>query len=214
MKTEIMKLKDIRPAKYNPRVVLKPGDPEWEALKNSLDRFGLAEPLVVNEKTGNLVSGHQRLNVLKQSGAEEAEVVLIDVDEDQEKLLNIAMNKISGDWDYEKLQALFAEIGADDIKFTGFTPEELNNLFDAGMPDWDEAEGEGAGSDADTAAEKEKEPGTEKPEALKEFNVFLSFPTKEKAEAWLKERGVEETYHGTSRNITIRMEGLEYGTGN
>ena len=114
MKTAIMKLKDIRPAAYNPRVTLKPGDAEYEALKNSLERFGVAEPLIVNETTGNLVSGHQRLNVLKASGAQEVEVVLVEMDEEQEKLLNIAMNKIDGEWDYKKLEALFDEISADE----------------------------------------------------------------------------------------------------
>lgn len=138
MKTTVMKLKDIRPAAYNPRVTLKPGDKDYEALKNSLERFGVAEPLIVNETTGNLVAGHQRLNVLKASGATEVEVVLVEMDEDKEKLLNIALNKIDGEWDYKKLEAMFEEIEAEDIKFTGFSQEELDNLFDGGLPDWDD----------------------------------------------------------------------------
>lgn len=213
MKTAIMKLKDIRPVAYNPRVTLKPGDTEYEALKNSLERFGVAEPLIVNETTGNLVSGHQRLNVLKASGAQEVEVVLVEMDGEQEKLLNIAMNKIDGEWDYKKLEALFDEIEADDIKFTGFTPEELDNLFDAGTPDWGDGEGED-GTDGETDAGDEKPETPEKPQVLKEFNIFLSFPSKELAEKWLADRGVDLTYAGTARNITIRMEGLDYGTGN
>lgn len=212
MKTAIMKLKDIRPAAYNPRVTLKPGDAEYEALKNSLERFGVAEPLIVNETTGNLVSGHQRLNVLKASGAQEVEVVLVEMDGEQEKLLNIAMNKIDGEWDYKKLEALFDEISADDIKFTGFTPEELDNLFDGGTPDWGDGEGSES-TDGDDAGD-EKPETQEKPAVLKEFNIFLSFPSKELAEKWLADRGVDLTYAGTARNITIRMEGLDYGTGN
>lgn len=212
MKTAIMKLKDIRPAAYNPRVTLKPGDAEYEALKNSLERFGVAEPLIVNETTGNLVSGHQRLNVLKASGAQEVEVVLVEMDEEQEKLLNIAMNKIDGEWDYKKLEALFDEISADDIKFTGFTPEELDNLFDGGTPDWGDGEGSESTDGDDAGDEKPETP--EKPAVLKEFNIFLSFPSKELAEKWLADRGVDLTYAGTARNITIRMEGLDYGTGN
>ena len=102
MKTATMKLSEITPAEYNPRKKLKPGDTEYEALKNSLERFGVAEPLIVNETTGKLVSGHQRLNVLLEMGTEEVEVVLVQLDEEQEKLLNIAMNKIEGDWDYGK----------------------------------------------------------------------------------------------------------------
>lgn len=212
MKTAIMKLKDIRPAAYNPRVTLKPGDAEYEALKNSLERFGVAEPLIVNETTGNLVSGHQRLNVLKASGAQEVEVVLVEMDGEQEKLLNIAMNKIDGEWDYKKLEALFDEISADDIKFTGFTPEELDNLFDGGTPDWGDEEGSESTDGDDAGDEKPETP--EKPAVLKEFNIFLSFPSKELAEKWLADRGVDLTYAGTARNITIRMEGLDYGTGN
>lgn len=206
MKTAVMKLKDIRPAAYNPRVTLKPGDKEYEALKNSLERFGVAEPLIVNETTGSLISGHQRLNVLKANGAQEVEVVLVEMDEEQEKLLNIAMNKIDGEWDYKKLEALFEEISADDIKFTGFSEEELSNLFDDGMPDWDDHDGE--------QEDEKKAEGPAKPAALQEFNIFLSFPSKELAEKWLKDRGVDMTYPGTARNITIRMEGLDYGTGN
>lgn len=204
MKTAIMKLKDIRPAAYNPRVTLKPGDAEYEALKNSLERFGVAEPLIVNETTGNLVSGHQRLNVLKASGAQEVEVVLVEMDEEQEKLLNIAMNKIDGEWDYKKLEALFDEISADDIKFTGFTPEELDNLFDGGTPDWGDGEGSESTDGDDAGDEKPETP--EKPAVLKEFNIFLSFPSKELAEKWLADRGVDLTYAGTARNITISLQ--------
>lgn len=213
MKTAVIKLKDIRPAAYNPRVTLKPGDKDYEALKNSLERFGVAEPLIVNETTGNLVGGHQRLNVLKASGATEVEVVLVEMDEDKEKLLNIALNKIDGEWDYKKLEAMFEEIEADDIKFTGFSQEELDNLFDGGLPDWDDTEEDTEEQEKDTEEKPEAET-PEKPATLKEFNIFLSFPTKEAAEKWLKDRGVDIEYQGTARNITIRMEGLDYGTGN
>ena len=206
MNTKIMKVKDIRPAEYNPRVTLKPGDAEYEALKNSLERFGVAEPLIVNKTTGNLVSGHQRLNVLKASGAEEVEVVIVEMDGEQEKLLNIAMNKIDGDWDYQKLEELFGEIEAADIKFTGFTPDELKNLFDMSEDAWEDTE-----DDIEEIGAESKE---EKAPADKEFNIFLSFPTKERAEEWLKNRDIEIEYEGTARNITIRMEGLDYGTGN
>lgn len=213
LETTIMKLEDIRLAAYNPRVTLKPGDTEYEALKNSLDRFGVAEPLIVNRTTGNLISGHQRLNILKVSGVQEVEAVIVEMNEEQEKLLNIAMNKIDGEWDYKKLEDLFDEISEDDIKFTGFTTEELDNLFDGGIPDWEDEEeivGEsGSGEDGDGRLETE-----EKQQALKEFSIFLSFPSKELAEKWITDRGVDLTYEGTARNITIRMEGLGYGTGN
>lgn len=209
MKTKLMKLEDIKPAAYNPRVTLKSEDPEYEALSGSIDRFGLVVPLIVNERTGTLVSGHQRLNALKKAGVEEQVVVIIDVDEEKEKILNVSLNKISGDWDYEKLKALFSDFDPEDIKFTGFSEEELDNLFDSNAEEelddiFDETEEQQADS------QKEPDDGDDEPEA-KEFSVYLSFPTKEAAEKWLKSKGVSEEYKGTNRNITIRMEGLGYG---
>ena len=204
MKTQIMKLSEIKPAPYNPRKTLVPGDKEFEALKNSLTRFGLAEPLIVNETTGLLVSGHQRLNVLKVTGAKEAEVVLVELDPEQEKLLNIALNKIDGDWDYGKLEALFKEISAEDIAFTGFDEEEISSLFGTvSSPTFEDNNEEE--EEAEEKPEKEK---AEKPEP--QFNIFLSFPSKEVAEEWLKQQGLDEEFGG-GRNITFKMEGTEYG---
>jgi len=54
----------INPAPYNPRKDLKPGDPEYEKLKRSMDEFGIADPLVWNERTGNLIGGHQRYKII------------------------------------------------------------------------------------------------------------------------------------------------------
>lgn len=208
METAILKLEDIQPAEYNPRIKLKQGDEEYETLKNSLERFGIATPLIVNRTTGNLVSGHQRLNALKETGIGETEVVLIDIDSDKEKLLNIALNKIDGEWDYEKLEKLFSELSEEDIKFTGYTTEELEGLFgsETTEPNFNDEDN----SDEETENEPKEKP--EKPE--KEFNIFFSFPSKEAAENWLKEKGQELKFEGTSHNITIRMEGADFGTGN
>ena len=209
METIIMKLSDIRPAKYNPRIELKQGDEEYEALKNSLDEFGEVKPLVINRTTGNLVSGHQRLNALKDMGVEEAEVIIIEIDEDKEKLANIALNKLDGDWDYEKLEILFSEFSKEDIKFTGYSSDEIEGLFgsDTTEPKFDDDDS----TDEETESTK-KEEKQEKSE--KEFNIFFSFPSKEIAENWLKEKGQDHKFEGTSHNITIRMEGADFGTGN
>lgn len=145
MNVQKFKIADIRPAPYNPRKTLKPGDDEWEALSRSLERFGLVEPLIINEATGLLVSGHQRLNVLKAQGVKEVEAVVVDLDEDREKLLNIALNKIEGDWDYEKLKALFEEIADEDVAYTGFSEDELDALFDEALKETDEKTVEGGG---------------------------------------------------------------------
>lgn len=84
------KLTDLIPATYNPRKDLKPGDPEYEKLKRSLDEFGYVEPIIWNKRTGNVVGGHQRLKVLKADGIKEVDCVVIDFDEEKEKALNVA----------------------------------------------------------------------------------------------------------------------------
>jgi len=84
-----MQLVDIDPADYNPRAIDEDG---LRALGTSVKEFGLVEPLVWNEKTGRLVGGHQRLKVLLEQGYEETEVVVVDLDENREKALNLQLN--------------------------------------------------------------------------------------------------------------------------
>ena len=137
MRIERISIEKINPAKYNPRKDLKPGDPEYEKLKRSIQEFDIVEPLVWNERTGNLVGGHQRLKILKELDHTEAEVSVVDMDEAKEKALNVALNKISGDWDVPKLKDLLQEIdtGAFDIGITGFDEEEIENLMTKTSPE-------------------------------------------------------------------------------
>ena len=122
---------DLLPADYNPRKDLKPGDAEYEKLKRSIEQFGYVEPVIWNKTTGRFVGGHQRLKVLMDMGITEVECVVVEMDESQEKALNIALNKISGDWDKDKLALLIADLqGADfDVSLTGFEPAEIDDLF-------------------------------------------------------------------------------------
>lgn len=127
-----LQLTDLNPAIYNPRITLKPGDPEFEKLKNSILNFGYVELIVVNARTGNtVISGHQRLNVLKEIGIKEAECVLVDLDVEAEKALNIAMNKVNGEWDKDKLALLITDLQAADfdVSLTGFDPDEIDDLL-------------------------------------------------------------------------------------
>ncbi|BAL01363.1 putative methyltransferase [Oscillibacter valericigenes Sjm18-20] len=125
------------PADYNPRKDLKPGDPEYEKLKRSVEQFGYVEPVIWNKTTGRIVGGHQRLKVLLDMGITEVECVVIEMDEEKEKALNIALNKISGDWDKDKLALLISDLqGADfDVSLTGFEPAELDALFKDSLKD-------------------------------------------------------------------------------
>ncbi|MGI6316186.1 MAG: site-specific DNA-methyltransferase [Christensenellales bacterium] len=125
------------PADYNPRRDLKPGDPEYEKLKRSLEEFGYVEPVIWNKTTSHVVGGHQRLKVLLDMGITEVECVVVEMDAEKEKALNVALNKISGDWDKDKLALLIADLqGADfDVSLTGFDPGEIDDLFKDSLKD-------------------------------------------------------------------------------
>ena len=131
MVIESIKAELLTPARYNPRKDLKPGDAEYEKLKKSLEEFGYVEPVIWNRTTGNVVGGHQRLKVLLSMGMTEIDCVVVELSEEKEKALNVALNKISGDWDKNKLALLIADLqGADfDVSLTGFDPAEIDDLF-------------------------------------------------------------------------------------
>lgn len=88
---------ELLPADYNPRKDLRPGDPEYEKLKRSIEQFGYVEPVIWNTTTGRVVGGHQRLKVLQDMGMTEVDCVVVELDEEHEKALNVALNKISGE---------------------------------------------------------------------------------------------------------------------
>lgn len=134
-------MSEVKPAAYNPRSDLKPGDKEYEHLRKSLAKFDLVEPLVWNEHTGNLVGGHQRFKILVERGDTEVEVSVVNMDDRDEKALNLALNKISGDWDLTKLKDLLEELdmGDFDMDVTGFDEGELEQLMTQyHVPDMDE----------------------------------------------------------------------------
>ena len=93
---ENVPIDSIKSSAYNPRKDLKPGDPEYETIKKSIDEFGFVEPLIWNRKTGNLVGGHQRFKILQERGDKLITVSVVELDTTKEKALNIALNKISG----------------------------------------------------------------------------------------------------------------------
>jgi DNA modification methylase len=137
MKIEKIKIEKLNPAEYNPRKDLKPGDPEYEKLKNSILNFGYVEPVLWNKRTGNIIGGHQRYKVLVELGEKEIDCVVVDMDSENEKALNIALNKVSGDWDKDKLMLLIEDLkGIDfDVSLTGFDPAELDDLFKDSLKD-------------------------------------------------------------------------------
>ena len=129
MQIEIKRISDLVPAPYNPRKISKK---DFEALKSSITEFGYIEPIIWNKQTGNIVGRHQRLKALVELGMQEAECVIIDVSEEKEKVLNIALNKISGEWDKDKLAVLFEDLKLSDdidLSFSGFNSNEIETFL-------------------------------------------------------------------------------------
>lgn len=134
MNIEKISVGELKAASYNPRKDLKPGDAEYEKLKRSIQEFGYVEPVIWNKRTRTVVGGHQRLKVMKDLGYEEVDCVVVDLDEQKEKALNIALNKISGEWDEGLLASLLKDLDNNgyDITFTGFDLAEAQELFGSG----------------------------------------------------------------------------------
>ena len=130
MKIKTVEINSLRPASYNPRIQLKPGDPEFEKLKKSIQEFGHVYPVIVN-KDMTIVGGHQTVSVLKALGNKTVEVNIVDLTKAKEKILNVALNKISGEWDFEKLADLMKGLKDDDIDIStmGFDEGEINKIF-------------------------------------------------------------------------------------
>lgn len=127
---KVLPVSVLKPAEYNPRKKLKPGDKEYEKIKNSIEEFGFADPLVINADM-TIIGGHQRLTVAVALGYTEVPCAVVDVDKVREKALNIALNKITGAWDEQMLADLLTDLKeADyDLDWTGFEAAEVDALF-------------------------------------------------------------------------------------
>lgn len=130
MEIKELPLKELKPAAYNPRKKLKKGDKEYEKIKQSLLKFGYVDPIIVNEDL-TVIGGHQRLTVLKDLDYETAKCVIVKLSKEDEKALNIALNKITGQWDYALLADLLLDLQESDfnLELTGFEPPEIDNIL-------------------------------------------------------------------------------------
>lgn len=126
-------VKKLKPAEYNPRKDLKPEDQEYQKIKQSIIEYGCVLPLVIN-KDMTVIGGHQRLKILQDLGYTEIECVVVDFDKDKEKSCNIILNneKISGKWDYEKLESVINELAENeyDLSKTGLDDDEIQDLLE------------------------------------------------------------------------------------
>ena len=98
----------------------------------SLHEFGYVDPVIWNEVTGNIVGGHQRYKVLVAEGAAEIDCVVVHIENPQEeKVLNIALNKAVGEWEPVALADLPKDLqdSGYDVDATGFDAAEIDDLF-------------------------------------------------------------------------------------
>ena len=130
MEIKELPLKELKPAAYNPRKKLKKGDKEYEKIKQSLLKFGYVDPIIVNEDL-TVIGGHQRLTVLKDLDYETAKCVIVKLSKEDEKALNIALNKITGQWDDALLADLLLDLQESDfnLDLTGFEPPEIDDIL-------------------------------------------------------------------------------------
>jgi len=138
----------------NPRQI---SEHDLGALRRSLKFFGTVEPIVVNRRSGRIVGGHQRVRAAQAEGLERLPVVYVDLDDPSEKQLNLALNRISGEWDAPALEAVLRDLqqaGAD-LELTGFTEDELARALGGETP----ADGL---TDPDAIPEPPDEPATQR----------------------------------------------------
>lgn len=195
MLTEI-ELKKMNPAKYNPRVTLTEGMREYQALKESLEEFGDVEPIVWNKRTGNIVGGHQRYNILLSMGVKKALVSVVDISEEEEKALNIALNNVSGEWDDDKLRDLLQSLDTDDIQVTGFGMEEVALLLENSGEIQDEF---------DEAMLKAQELESDYQYGMS-WVVTIHFDNTEQAEEWAEKENYQLKIRNGKRTSVVRVE--------
>lgn len=130
MELKKVAINELKKAEYNPRVELTKDDEEYKKIKASIQEFGYVDPLIINSDY-TIIGGHQRYTVLKELDYKEIDCIVIDVDKTKEKALNIALNKISGEWDVEKLKVVLEELQNKDFDtlLTGFDTSEIEDML-------------------------------------------------------------------------------------
>ena len=135
LKSTTVSIKDIIPAEYNPRVDLSPASDRYQAICRSIERFGAVQPAVINRRTGSLVSGHQRMRILRDEfNATDIDAVFVDLSPAEERALNVALNNpaVGGEWDKAKLTDVLRELQNDpkvDETDTGFSEATIRGML-------------------------------------------------------------------------------------
>lgn len=120
----LITIEKLNPATYNPRFI---SDIEKAKLKRSIQEYGMVEPIVVNADN-TIIGGHQRVVAAKELGWSEVPCIVVSLDKHKEQLLNLALNRIQGEWDYNKLYDILAVMEGDDISLAGFDTDEVKKI--------------------------------------------------------------------------------------
>ncbi len=123
---EFVSIDTITPSDYNPQMI---SDADMKKLEKSIEREGILENLVVN-KDGTIISGHKRYACAKKLGVESVPVRWVDCPKSKEKALNVAMNKIRGEFDMAILPDLILSLDHEMQEITGFSEEEIGKMLD------------------------------------------------------------------------------------
>ena len=126
MKITLIEINSLNPAEYNPRQI---NNKQYEDLKASMEKFGCVDPIIINinpERLNVVVGGHQRLRILRELGAEKVPTVSVNLSEEDERELNVRLNKSGGDWDID----LLSNFDVVDLKEWGFKDIELGFNID------------------------------------------------------------------------------------
>jgi DNA modification methylase len=132
-----VKVSTLVPAPYNPRTITEEAA---RGLRASVERFGLVVPLVWNKRTKRVVAGHQRIDALKRLGRSEAQIIVVDLPESEEKALNITLNNpaITGEFT-DDLQALLAELSQlpdfGELRLDALLETPVNDIVEDEVPD-------------------------------------------------------------------------------
>ena len=119
----------LRPDPANPRRI---SDEELDALERSLRQFGFVQPVLARKEDGVVIGGHQRLVAARRLGLKAVPVTYLDLSVEQARLLNLALNRISGSWDEQLLARLMADLQASpdvDLALSGFGEDEIADLL-------------------------------------------------------------------------------------
>ena len=119
----------LRPDPANPRRI---SDEQLEALTRSLKEYGFVQPVLARREDNVVIGGHQRLLAARRLGYKTVPVTFLDLTPEQARLLNLSLNKISGEWDNELLARMLADLKPVediDLSLTGFSEDELLKLL-------------------------------------------------------------------------------------